>query len=216
MPLRFIFSHHFITLASSVILLYSSTDPLQTSKDCKRHHKSDIGMATMTSRIETTPASLNPTRILYLEYKHHGKGTTRVSDLTNQLDPFYSPATGLHEDFLKEAKSIADSLDSPLQALYIFKKENILGSKVTIKDAEGNTVAEESNPVLSSGKARFTFPKQSLHSSHDVEIKPVGFMNSAESFVKDGVNYFWEIEEHQLERRIMSKVDSLKPFYRSS
>ena len=127
-------------------------------------------------------------------------------DLRTQLNAPYSPATGLSDDFLNEGKKHANTSSSPPKPLYSLKKENILGSKISVKDGEGTNVAEWSNPITSLGKNKFTFLAESPHSSHDIEIKSLGVGRRAESFVVDSVLYIWEVERFKVERKSLFKV----------
>ncbi|CAM1510960.1 Fc.00g084730.m01.CDS01 [Cosmosporella sp. VM-42] len=60
-------------------------------------------------------------------------------------------------------------------------------------DDSGAFVAEISGPLLALGQWKLTFPGESTHSSHAIELRPVGMGRREDVFVKDSVPYFWDL-----------------------
>lgn len=107
--------------------------------------------------------------------------------------------------FSKKAKQITSSPPLP-EIVFTFKKENLPGSHLTVSDKAGNHVADWKSPILSMGTTTLTFPNGSKHSSHPIEIKPLGVGRRAESFVKDSVMYTWENERFKIENKNLIKA----------
>jgi hypothetical protein len=49
------------------------------------------------------------------------------------------------------------------------------------------------SPLLAFGTSTLTFPPSSPHSSHKITISPTSVATRAQSFVKDSVEYLWEV-----------------------
>jgi hypothetical protein len=114
--------------------------------------KVEPGTAAETVPLDTqTP--LAPTHALSITHtKHH---TILIQDLTPFLSSLFSPSTGLA---IEEATKLIDGTPAP-PTLYTLKKENLLGSHMTVHDKEGKEVAEWKNPILSlhAGKVTIKF-----------------------------------------------------------
>lgn len=65
--------------------------------------------------------------------------------------------------------------------VFTLKKGNLVSTHLTVADKDGNHIADWKSPILSMGKATLTFPDESEHSSHPIEIKPLGVGRRAES-----------------------------------
>jgi hypothetical protein len=61
-----------------------------------------------------------------------------------------------------------------------------------VTDAAGRQVAQYKAPISAMGTTALTFPESSTHSSHQIQVKPVGLGKRTEGFVKDSVEFLWE------------------------
>jgi hypothetical protein len=116
-----------------------------------------------------THTPLAPTRALSITHtKHH---TILIQDLTPSLSSLFSPSTGLA---IEEATKLIDGTPAP-PTLYTLKKENLLGSHMTVHDNEGKEVAEWKNPILSlhAGKITIKFLDAEVGQKM-VEVNPIG------------------------------------------
>ena len=74
-----------------------------------------------------------------------------------------------------------------------FKMEQARSSRTfCCLDPPGNRVAEISGPLLSFGRQKLSFPNESSHSSHNIDLRPVGAGSREGIFVQGSVPYFWE------------------------
>jgi hypothetical protein len=67
-------------------------------------------------------------------------------------------------------------------------------------------IASIGGGIFSLGTRKFTFPENSPHSSHNIEMRPVAINSAEEAFVKDSVLYFWECDSAK--KRTLTKVVS--------
>jgi hypothetical protein len=133
------------------------------------------------------------------------KGVIEVLNLTPHLLESYNVDTDISPEFLKEAKQI--TFPPPLsEIVFTFKKENLTGSHLTASGKGGNHVTDWKSPILSMGTTTLTFQNGSEHSSHPIEIKPLGVGRRAERFVKDSVMYTWENERFKIENKSLIKA----------
>ena len=61
-----------------------------------------------------------------------------------------------------------------------------------VVDSTGARVAEASGPLLDFGHWKLTFPTESEHSDHEIELRPV-LRSRQDVFVKDSIPYFWDV-----------------------
>jgi hypothetical protein len=122
---------------------------------------------------ETVPMDthkpLTPTHAVSITHtKHH---TILIQDLTPSLSSLFSPSTGLA---IEEATKLIDATPAP-PTLFTIKKENLLGSHMTVHDKEGKEVAEWKNPILSLHAAKVTIKFLNGEvGQKTVEVNPIG------------------------------------------
>jgi hypothetical protein len=154
---------------------------------------------------EIDPAPpFQPTRIFYIQKKSLIRSSIHILDLTTALLETYNPQTGISPSFLAEAKKLVSSSPPP-ETIYILKS-NLTSSHLTVTNRTGTHLASWESPILALGTTTISFPDGSSHSSHPIEVKPLGVGRRAESFVKDSVTYVWEMERFKTELKSLVKV----------
>lgn len=116
-----------------------------------------------------THKPLTPTHALSITHTKHGQ--IIIQDLTPSLPSLFSPSTGLA---VEEATKLIDGTPAP-PTLYTLKKENFLGTHMTVHDKEGKEIAEWKNPILSlhAGKVTIKFLDGEVGQKL-VEVNPIG------------------------------------------
>jgi hypothetical protein len=179
---------------------------------------------------------LNPTRALAIHLpstltSHH---PSTIQDLTTRLPALYSPTLGITNEHLLSAHK-ASIISPPPPTDYLLEKQNLIGTHLAVLDAEGNEVAEWRLPMLRFGGGvgnvvEVKFPRGSGEADvmemrrlvegkekgkeREQELGPAVGMGQhhhvhhrrAESFVKDGIAYFWEVEPEVLYQKALFKV----------
>jgi hypothetical protein len=140
--------------------------------------------------------SFVPDKILFLERSSGISNEAEVRDITSEA----TASGNLSDEFLEQAKSSATSFEPQ----FVIKKKPWSPGTVVVLDAEEKLVATLSMSILSFGVRTFTFPEDSQHSGHKIEMRPCGIGRKEEMFVKDSVLYFWEAESSK--RRTLYKV----------
>jgi hypothetical protein len=114
-----------------------------------------------------TSHSLKPTSALSITHtKHH---TIIVQDLTSSLDTFFSQSSGLS---LESATHLLSTTPAP-PTLYTLKRENLLGTHLTVKDREGKELAEWKNPILSLHAAKIAIKFLGEEGEKTVVVNPI-------------------------------------------
>jgi hypothetical protein len=147
-------------------------------------------------------ASFTPTKIFYIRAPKNFSGDVTTHDVTSLTTDTYDGLSGSYIDTVKALSHglLAETAD------YTFKRKSFLHTHTHVFSTTGLRVAEISAPVFAFGARTFVFPKSSAHSSHAIEMKPVGVARRAESFVKDSVLYFWDTEGMKVVDRVLVKV----------
>jgi hypothetical protein len=118
--------------------------------------------------------SLTPTHALSITHtKHH---TIIIQDLTPSLSSIFSPASGLSLDVATKLVST----DPAPPTLYTLKKENLLGTHLTVKNREGKEVADWKNPILSLHAAKVTIKFLGEEGEKTVVVNPIRTENISE------------------------------------
>jgi len=133
----------------------------------------------------STTGVFNPTKFLYISATNNFLNHVAVYDLTSLPNHKY---TSLSDTYVAEAKSLAESISS-YSAIFTLDRAHWYSTRTSITK-EGSNVAGINAPLTAFGMRKFTFPSESPHSSHAIEMKPVGIGRRAEGFVKDSVQYF--------------------------
>jgi hypothetical protein len=128
--------------------------------------------AKVEPQAETVPIDhskpLTPTHALSITHtKHH---TIIIQDLTPSLSTLFSAKDGLAID---EATKLIDATPAP-PTLYTLKKENLLGTHLTVHDKDGKEVAEWKNPILSFHAGKVTIKFLGEQEQKIVEVNPIG------------------------------------------
>lgn len=134
---------------------------------------------------------LNPNNAFFIKTSSGITSDAAVYDLTDVIERKYD---GMSSEYIHEADVLAQNAAATHPAFEL-TKQKFYKRKATVTDESHAEVAGISAPVLSLDLVKFTFPQGSPHSSHDIEMKPVGMGRRAEGFVKDSVQYFWDKHE---------------------
>jgi hypothetical protein len=155
-----------------------------------------------------------------------------IQDLTARLPSLFSPTQGITNEHLLSAHKAA-ILTPPPPLRYLLEKQNLIGTHLAVLDAEGNEVAEWRLPMLRFGSGvgdvvEAKFPRgggeaevmemrrvvEGSEKGKEREHELVAAMayphhtlhRRAESFVKDGVGYLWEVEPESQYQKVLFKV----------
>jgi hypothetical protein len=134
-------------------------------------------------------APLSATRILYVDQKSSISTTTTIIDLTGQDDLVIDSSGEMSKAIFDKAKTAANGAKPILE----LRRESWYKRVFTTKDAEDQLVAEVSGPLLAMGHWKLSFPQDSTHSSHAIELRPAGMGKRADVFVQDSILYFWDV-----------------------
>jgi len=123
-----------------------------------------------------------PTKVYY----HQNNGGFSVSlaiyDITDKVkvtDPVY----------LEDAKSLSSGVNPALE----IRQESWHTRNYKAFGRAGAVVAEASGPLLDLGRWKIKFPAESVHSTHDLELRPTGPGRRQDVFVLESVPYFWDM-----------------------
>jgi hypothetical protein len=128
---------------------------------------------------------LNPTHALFLT---HNKDLTSILDFSSSLSSLYfPPSEGNGDEGKKEfglALSVAATVATVSPAppiVYTVKRENLVGTRFTVKDGKGKEVAEWKCPILSLHMGRATVKFLTGEQAGGiVEVESTGFGRKAE------------------------------------
>jgi hypothetical protein len=112
-----------------------------------------------------------------------------ILDLSKDLDV---PFTGFSNAYKEEVKKTLK--DHSFTPAFTAQRENWLGLKYTIKDSQGELVANWKHPWSSVGEAIISFPEDSPHSSHPVSLRNKTWGLRAEAFIVNSVQYYWTMD----------------------
>jgi hypothetical protein len=73
-------------------------------------------------------------------------------------------------------------------------KKGMLSTDWTVKDPTDSTLVTFDAKVSGFGKWEFAFPENSPHSTHPIELLPVGAHKKEKMFVMESVPFFWEMK----------------------
>jgi hypothetical protein len=108
---------------------------------------------------------LSPTYAFFITQTKH---QTFILDLTPSLSSLFSPPS----INLTAATNLATASPFP-PTIYTLRKENLLGTHLSVKDGEGKDVAEWKSPILSLHMGRTTVTFHHDEREETVEIKPI-------------------------------------------
>lgn len=136
--------------------------------------------------IDTT-AQFSPDTFLWLEQSRGLTGGANVKDITSVQLP--SSKSILSHNSLGHAKITAEAMSD---TTYRISRTAVLKAAYTVSDSTDQEVCAMTSPTFSRNIRKFTFPSNSPHSNHYLEMKPVGLARKAQYFVQESVVYFWE------------------------
>lgn len=147
-----------------------------------------------------TSKPLTPTHALSIIHtKHH---TILIQELTPHLPELFTATSNLS---LEAGQKLIESTPAPPN-LFTLKKENLLGTHLTVHDKEGKEVAEWRNPVLSLHAAKITIKFLDGEGEKAVEVIPVGNEKISESFTLNNTTYVWEAESKHHQYKHLYKI----------
>lgn len=121
--------------------------------------------------VDNTP--LAPTNAYFVS---HGSSQNPISDLTSSLVSVYTSSGPA----LEAATTLATSTPAPPR-LFTIKKENLIGSHFSVKDNDGEQIAEWKCPMLSMHMGRTTLTFLGREEERGtLEMKPTGFGRKTE------------------------------------
>ncbi|OCL04288.1 hypothetical protein AOQ84DRAFT_442186 [Glonium stellatum] len=152
---------------------------------------SDENLTTLHDDISTSlpldTTSLRPDRVFWVTPHNYFTKTIKVLDLT----PFtQTPYTGMSDAYKNEAKEIVKSR-AP-EPTYMLTRENWVGRKYSVTDSSGESIADWKHSWTSVGTAMLTFPDDSPHCSHTIELKNKCWGRRTETFVVDSATFVWK------------------------
>ncbi|KAE9367304.1 hypothetical protein N431DRAFT_513597 [Stipitochalara longipes BDJ] len=125
---------------------------------------------------------LQPTTVLYT-HKSNGSKNISVIDITDHDSNAQSTID------LDVAKAKANGRKPMLE----LSQDTWYSRTLKATDDSGAVVAEVSGPLLALGLWTLTFPTESPHSSHPIELRPAGMLRREDVFVKDSIPYIWDV-----------------------
>lgn len=129
------------------------------------------------------------TKVLYIppfEWAKEGK----VLDLTYYLDGAYEDS--FTPEFKQSAERLVSSSPPPPTIFIIARKKWYSNSSIVATDQSGAHLAECQSPIMSHGCTQITFPTDSCHCGHVLNVVPRSTSRRTQSFVKDSATYVWE------------------------
>jgi len=141
---------------------------------------------------------LKPTHALSITHTKHK--TIIIQDLSPSLPSLFT-TNGLVID---EATKLIDATPAP-PTLYTLKKENLLGTHLTVHDKEGKEIAEWNNPILTLHAGKITI-KFLGEEPNTVTVKPLSHERVSESFELNNKTYIWEAESKHHEFKHLYEV----------
>jgi hypothetical protein len=136
--------------------------------------------------IDTT-AQFAPDTFIWLEQSRGLNGGASLKDITSVQLP--SSEGIMSHKSIGHAKITAEAMSD---TTYRISRKTVLKSAYTVSDSTDQEVCAISSPMFSRNIRKFTFPVNSPHSNHYLEMKPVGLARKAQYFVQESVVHFWE------------------------
>ena len=135
--------------------------------------------------LDSTP--LRPDRVFWVTPHNYFTKAIKVLDLTPLVQTQY---TGMSDAYKNEVKEVVKK--SAPEPTYVLTRENWVGRKYSVTDSSGGSVADWKHPWTSVGTATLTFPDDSPHCSHPVELKNKCWGRRTETFVVDSATFMWK------------------------
>jgi hypothetical protein len=143
------------------------------------------------------------TKILYIRRTSGLSNDAEVNDITAQVS---HDTSGVNTKFLDDAKAAAQKTSST--AAFTIERNSWLSTTHCIFDSDSRKLCTIVAPLLGFGRKQIAFPEGSSHSSHGLEMQPVGFGKGSEYFAKDSVLHFWKKESTK--SRVVYRVEGKK------
>jgi hypothetical protein len=131
--------------------------------------------------------SFQPTSVYWIS--PHGMLTKSITvlDLSKDMDV---PYTGMSKEYKAHVRIILK--DHSFTPTITCKRTSWVGLKYNITDAQDEHIAHWSHPWTSGGSAILTFPEDSAHCPHNLELRNKRWGMRTESFTLNSQPYLWE------------------------
>jgi len=163
---------------------------------------------TMPPKPETvhidTSKPLTPTHALSIT--HTKQHTILIQDLTPHLPELFTATSNLS---LEAAQKLIEANPAP-PILFTLKKENLLGTHLTVHDKEGKEVAEWKSPFLNLHAAKITIKFLDGQGEKAVDVIPLVTEKISESFKLNNTTYVWQAESKHHQYKHLYKVVEIK------
>ncbi|KAI2636506.1 hypothetical protein GGS26DRAFT_498825 [Hypomontagnella submonticulosa] len=135
---------------------------------------------------------LRPTKTFFIH--HEGVSgfskSTIIHDITAIMPADLDiNSKGLANTIHSETKANLEKLPVALK----LQRSAWYSSSMDVKDGNDTPVASLSTSLLSFSHWTLSFPADSPHSTHAIEMRPTGVGTRTDIFVKESVPYFWEM-----------------------
>jgi hypothetical protein len=134
-------------------------------------------------------SEFSPSVCFYIHQTFGLSHDIQVKNVTNRLS---QQQERLPADVTDEFSNLAVASAENIEPTLLVKRESLFSARMKVMDSHRRVVAELNSSIFSLGTAKIEYPAASNHSSHNLEIKPVGLFRRAQYFVKDSAIYFWE------------------------
>jgi hypothetical protein len=135
-----------------------------------------------------TSVSFTPSKFHYIQ---RPLGPTRWASIKDISEHAPNSTVSWTDKELNELKAAASKID---KSTYGIKRASLLSTTYSITDSKNEERCQLSASLLRPNEKKFTFPADSPHSSHPLEMRPSGYARSSEYFTIDSVLYFWEVD----------------------
>ena len=140
--------------------------------------------------------NLKPDRTYYIVPHSNFTKKIEIFDLTSQVKEQHDS-----EALKEEIKTLVKS--SHPESCLTISKSNFWGTELAVHEPPaGATIVEWKGSARAHGPSRFTFPADSSHSTHPIELKPSKFWTKNEQFVQDSITYSWEFDSNFSQRKL--------------
>ena len=136
-------------------------------------------------------AAFRPTHIFYLHETGSLKPTV-AHDVTGATGIAVDFTTNKLTDGAQKAAQAAAAATSAKPYLEL-RRQAWYKRAYDAKDESDALVAEIAGPLLAFSHWILSFPSDSPHSSHAIEMRPTGMGSQVDVFAKDSVAHFWDV-----------------------
>jgi hypothetical protein len=105
--------------------------------------------------------------------------------------------------FIDVAKQAASKIVKPT---FSIMRKSILRPAYAVADTQDDELCTITGMLFTRNIRKVTFPPESAHSSHYLEMQPVGIARRTEYFIRDNIIYFWDNDRQSAKKIILYKV----------